>query len=547
MTMLVRESLTALAVVALLSACGGGGGGGSSSASSVPASSSSSSTSSSASSTGAVATLGWHAYGTNNLGTAGTTGGEGATAGKTYTVTNRNEFIQALYGNAATINNDGSVSGTLDSSKKIIYVSGTISLNVNKALTELTEDNYVTYATAASCSGASTYGTASAMWTAYYAAFKPSVWGTSAQPIGSNTTVSGAPETARACYATQQKKVVYVSIPSNTSIIGVGSTAKIINGNLVVGSSSSSPVDNVVIRNIAFEDAFDFFPQWDPTDSSTGRWNSAYDNVSVMYATHVLIDHNEFSDGSGTRYDANYPSPFNETYAGTDYGSAANALLYHVQHHDGLSDVTKNANYVTLSNNYYHDHDKSMLLGGTDTAALAAENPAALKVTFHHNYFKNLRQRQPRVRYGMVHVYNNYFKGDTNATNYPFSAAWVAGQGAKLYVENNVVDVTGATASLVYSGSSSTSKVTPCAALSGMWTEYCSAYAFGAGNVLNGSALDMSSVSTTGVTWSSTPWMAPGATSGAPTATPSAYYSYTLDGTGSLATTVPANAGVGKI
>jgi pectate lyase len=576
------EKIRSALVMALgmgLAACGGGGGGGgsdgttaaaasssaatssvtsSAASSSVASSAASSSATSSAASSSAtsITSLGataWATVGTNNLGGTGTTGGNAATTAKTYTVTNRNEFIQALYANAATINTDGSYSGTLDSSSKIIYVSGTIDLSMDKALTALGESGYFTYGNASSslnCSQYGGYASATAMWTAYYAAYKPSVWGTSALQIGSNTTVTGTPESARACYASQQKKVVYINIPSNTSIIGVGSTAKIIHGNLVIGSSSSAPVDNIVVRNISFEDAFDYFPQWDPTDSTTGRWNAAYDNVSVMYATHVWLDHNTFTDG--TNVDANYPSVWNETYAGTDYASSANSLLYHVQHHDGLSDVSKNANYVTLSYNYYHDHDKSLLFGGTDTASTSAENPTALKVSVHHNYFKNLRQRQPRVRYGMVHIYNNYFEGDLSATNYPWSVGWYAGQGAKLYVENNVIvlsNASAATAATVYGGSSSTSKVSSCVSTMGTGYDanFCSAYTYHGGNLFNGSALSVQDLSSVNVTTTATPWYASGVTSGTPGATPSSYYSYTLDGTGSLATSVVAAAGAGKL
>ena len=539
-------AITALGLV--LTACGGGGGGGGGSSGATAAASSS--TSSAISNITSLGAVGWAAYGANNLSATGTSGGDGAASGKIYTVTNRNELIQALYGNTATINADGSFSGTLDSSnKKIIYVSGTISLNMNKALTELTDDNYILGSCASSTEG---YSTASAMYAAYYAAYKPSVYGTKATNSSikeiakdSTQTVSGKPEYARACAAALQKKVVVLPIPSNTSIIGLGANAKIIHGNLSVGNSSSSPVDNIVIRNITFEDSFDFFPGWDPSDSTTGRWNSAYDNVSVNYATHVWIDHCSFSDGS--RVDANYPSPFAEVYAGTDYGSSANALLYHVQHHDGLSDIGKNANYVTLSYNHYHDHDKSILLGGTDTANTAAENPGALKASFHHNYFQNLRQRQPRVRYGMVHIFNNYFTGDMSAANYPWSAGWVAGQGAKLYVENNVVVLSGASASNVFSGASDSSIASTCATTTSTTAAYCSAYAYHSGNILNGSTLDVSGVSTTGVTTTSTPWYAAGVTSGTPTATPLDYYTYTLETTSGLATSVPANAGAGKL
>ncbi|NSL54100.1 pectate lyase family protein [Uliginosibacterium aquaticum] len=534
-----------LATAAALVACGGGGGGGSSSttttsstsstSSSTAASSASTSSNASATATlvGSLGATGWATYGT------GTTGGNSATAAKTYTVSTRAQLIQALYGNSATINADGSIaSGSLDSSAKIIYVSGEISLNTNKAGTELTADDYLTYANAASSTCASYgYTTTAALWAAYYAAYTPSVWGNS-------TAVSGTPESARVCAANIQKKVVRLSIPSHTSIIGLGSNAKIVHGQLLLdGGSSTSVVSNIVIRNISFEDAFDFFPQWDPTDSTTGRWNSAYDNISVNYATNVWIDHNTFSDGS--RIDHDYPSVWTDSgWTGSDFK---------VQHHDGLLDITKAANYVTASYNHFHDHDKSMLIGSTETASTTAENPSVLKVTLHHNYFQNLKQRQPLVRYGVVHLFNNYFTGDmSSSANYPWSVAWSQAQGAKLYVENNVVQLSNGTptGANVYKGSSG-SKTAACVTTTSTSTEYCSAYAWHVGNILNENALDaggaVTGVTTTNVTVSSTPWYAINATTGAPTAKPSDFYTYTPEATSNLATTIPASAGAGKL
>lgn len=528
---------TGVVLLVGLSACGGGGGGssgGSSSSSSLNTLTTSSS--SSISSLGADA---WASYGTNNLGTAGTTGGNGATSDKTYTVTTRAELIQALYGNTATLNANGSIaSGTLDASKKIIYISGTISLNQDASGNELTADNYVTYANAGSstCAGYG-YTTADAMWTAYYAAYKPSVWGTGATGA---STVSGTPESARACAANIQKKVVAINVPSNTSIIGVGSTAKIIHGNLILGTSSAA-VDNIVIRNVTFEDAFDFFPQWDPTDSSTGRWNSNYDLVSVLYATHVWIDHSEFSDGT-TRIDHNYPSVWTETYNGTDY----TASEFKVQHHDGLVDVTKVGNYVTMSYNYFHDHDKSFNLGGTDTASLSAEHPGVLNVAFHHNYFKNLRQRQARVRYGMVHLFDNYYEGTlTTSANYPWLVGWTVGQGGKIHAENNAFVISAGSANAavsdLYGVSITSSKISSCASLSGMSTALCSAYFYDTGTLLNGSSVNVapavvasSSLVTTGSS-SASYW------------TPSSYYTYSLDSASGLSSSIPSAAGVGKL
>jgi pectate lyase len=32
-------------------------------------------------------------------------------------------------------------------------------------------------------------------------------------------------------------------------------------------------------------------------------------------------------------------------------------------------------------------------------------------VSFHHNLYQNVTQRQPRVRFGRVHVLNNLYQG----------------------------------------------------------------------------------------------------------------------------------------
>lgn len=546
-----------LIAASLLAACGGGGGGGgttstqatassnnsvssaaatssssassassssaaASSVSSVAVSSVSSSTSSSSSSASSLIAStganGWASYG------SGTTGGTGAAAGKIYTVTTRAQLIQALYGNSTTINTNGSISGgTLDTSKKIIYVSGTISLNTNAAGTELTEADYICPVDGSSVKAAYTFD-------AYKTAYDPNSYGISSNP-------SGDLETARICAMNKQKAVVKIKVPSNTSLIGLGNTAKIVHGTL----SLASGTDNVVIRNISFEDSFDFFPGWEGQDSG-GRWNSQYDLISVEGATHVWIDHCEFSDGS--RYDKLYPSPFASPY---------NTSEMKIQHHDGLVDVTKSSDYVTLSWNHFHDHDKSLLIGSTETASTTAENPSVLKVTLHHNHFQNLKQRQPLVRYGVIHLYNNYFSGDmSSSANYPWSVAWSQAQGAKLYVENNALQLSNGspTGANVYKGSSG-SKTSACVSTTGTSTEYCSAYAWHAGNVLNGNALDsngaVNGVSTTGVTVSNTPWFASGISTGAPTASPASFYTYSAEATSNLATTVPAGAGSGKL
>lgn len=378
----------------------------------------------------------------------GTTGGEGADSAHTYTVSNRNELILALYPDAV-IADDGSFTSAAgaDSTKKIIYVKGTINLSMNKALVELKEADYK----------AAGYD-----FTAYVAAYKPSVWNAVTIVSGTKPTKpSGALETARAASANNQAKIVKIALGSNTSLLGLGSNAKIIKGQLSIGDG----VENVVIRNITFEDAFDYFPAWDPTDSfvvdatktgcqltyvdaSTGpqkchggRWNSNYDLIAVSGGKRIWIDHCSFNDGN--REDWTFPSVFEAPHQGVDY---------FIQHHDGAVDVTLKSNYVTISNSHFKNHDKTHLIGSSDTVS-EANGYGALSVTLHHNRYENAGQRLPRVRMGKVHVYNNYYTGQigylgayapvdgTPVPNNRYLYGIGIGYLAKIYSENNIFEI----------------------------------------------------------------------------------------------------------
>jgi pectate lyase len=80
-------------------------------------------------------------------------------------------------------------------------------------------------------------------------------------------------------------------------------------------------------------------------------------------------------------------------------------------------------------------------LGAALTAgpAGAPRDVGRLRITLHHNSFENVGQRAPRVRYGQVHVYNNYYKvPDPDAYGY----SWGVGVQplpvtSGIYAENN--------------------------------------------------------------------------------------------------------------
>ncbi|KAJ6885384.1 hypothetical protein NC651_026109 [Populus alba x Populus x berolinensis] len=73
---------------------------------------------------------------------------------------------------------------------------------------------------------------------------------------------------------------------------------------------------------------------------------------------------------------------------------------------DGLIDVIHASTSITISNNYFSQHDKVMLLGHND--GYTADK--VMKVTIAFNRFgSGLIERMPRVRFGYAHVANNRY------------------------------------------------------------------------------------------------------------------------------------------
>ena len=307
---------------------------------------------------------GWGSFST------GTTGGSAAAADHIYTVTNRQELVSAL-----------AAGGT---APKIVFIAGRIDGNVDANNTPLP------------CSALQD---PAYTLEAYLATYDPAVWG--------RVVPTGPLEDARRRSQANQQARVRINIPANTTLFGLPG-ATIVGANLRVNNTN-----NVIIRNITFVDAQDCFPAWDPTDGATGNWNSAYDNLSLIGATHVWVDHCAFTDGDNP--DSNQPVYFGRPF----------------QVHDGELDITNGSDLVTVSWNRFVDHDKVMLIGSSDSSTL---DPGKLRVTVHHNVFANVLQRSPRVRFGQVHVFNNFYQlPAANAYGY----SWGVGVQSQIFAENN--------------------------------------------------------------------------------------------------------------
>ena len=325
---------------------------------------------------------GWAASG------AGVTGGSLAMPDHVYTVHTRAELIAAL--------NDGVPSSTSPANPsnvpKIIYVDGTLNFNVDDAGNPLACEDY--------------YRNGYTL-DAFLATYDPAVWGRGAP--------TGPLETARLASQAAQQARVRIRIGSNTTIVGVGKKATLRGAWLDIRGTSgvANSRTNVIVRNLTLEDTYDCFPLWAPTDGVLGSWNSQYDGISLRDSNNVWIDHNTFRDKATA--DDTLPQHF--------------GVLFQV--HDGLLDITNASDLVTVSWNRFLNHDKVSLIGSSDSAAA---DRGKLRVTFHHNLYDGARQRSPRVRFGQVHVYNNYYKAE-HLPGYIYT--WGVGVESAIYAENN--------------------------------------------------------------------------------------------------------------
>jgi pectate lyase len=212
------------------------------------------------------------------------------------------------------------------------------------------------------------------------------------------TTLDELKSFAAACENNTNPKIVYIQgkIESssttaitikhgaNLSIYGLGSGAELVNLGLNIRNYK-----NVIIRNLKIREVF--YPN---------------DALTIDACSHVWVDHNEFHSkmGEGITVD---------TY-------------------DGLLDIKNGSRYVTVSWNYLHDHMKCSLIGHSDKVS-QQETDSQIRVTYHHNYFDNTDARNPSLRFGVAHLFNNYFK---DISGYGLAAR----DGAHAKAENNVYE-----------------------------------------------------------------------------------------------------------
>lgn len=153
-----------------------------------------------------------------------------------------------------------------------------------------------------------------------------------------------------------------VRFGSNKTIRGVGTNSGFI------GNLKSVEVNNVIIERLNFTN---------PNSVGDG------DGLTLQVSTHIWVDHCTFVDCG-----------------------------------DGSLDLTHATDFVTVSWCKFlytrnSGHNFVNLIGHSDNNA--SEDRGTLHITFHHNWWSTLCvERMPRVRFGRVHTYNNYFNAPGN-------------------------------------------------------------------------------------------------------------------------------------
>lgn len=170
-----------------------------------------------------------------------------------------------------------------------------------------------------------------------------------------------------------------ITVASNKTIVGVGANATISQGGFILNS-----VKNVIIRNLTIRDSY--------VEGDYEGKTQDYDGIQIDSSHHIWIDH---------------------------------CHLTHMG--DGLIDLRKASNYVTVSWCIFSNHNKAFGIGWTDDKNF--------KVTIHHNWFNKTNQRNPSFDNGMGHLFNNYIYGCTSYGNYARGAA-------RLVIENSYFEKT---------------------------------------------------------------------------------------------------------
>jgi pectate lyase len=196
-----------------------------------------------------------------------------------------------------------------------------------------------------------------------------------------------------------------IVVGSDKTIIGVGDTGEIVHGELHLNPGTH----NVIIRNLTIRDSY-VEGDWDGKTTD-------FDAIQMDSVHHVWVDHNRL------------------THMG-----------------DGLLDIRKDSEYITVSHNRFENHNKALGIGWTDDVRT--------QITIDHNWFTGTKQRNPSAdNCAYAHLYNNYVSAQVADGDPQWTYGNWARGATRMVIENSYYDgvqhpyQADATAELVQRGS----------------------------------------------------------------------------------------------
>lgn len=184
---------------------------------------------------------------------------------------------------------------------------------------------------------------------------------------------------------------------SNITFLGVGTSGELEGCGINIVKSK-----NIIVQNLKIH-----------------HTRAPMDAIGVENSQNIWVDHCELYNMIG---DCNGDGIVNPNDGDTSGGD--------VDWYDGLLDVKRSSEYITVSWNYMHDSYKTSLVGSSDS------DDYDRKITFHHNVYSNLKSRTPSYRGGTGHMFNNYY---VNVSGSGINSR----VGAKLRIEANVFENVG--------------------------------------------------------------------------------------------------------
>ncbi|KAH7100018.1 polysaccharide lyase family 1 protein [Auriculariales sp. MPI-PUGE-AT-0066] len=168
-----------------------------------------------------------------------------------------------------------------------------------------------------------------------------------------------------------------VNVGSNTSVVGIAGSLLSGIGLRILNS------ENVIVRNVRIAKVL----------ADTG------DAIGIQSSSKVWVDHTELS--SDLDHDKDY--------------------------YDGLLDITHGSNAITVTYTILSNSWKGSTVGHSDANG---DEDKAFTVSYGLNHRAHLNNRVPTVRFGTVHIFNNYFLDNNDGCN--------VRNGAQVLLENNV-------------------------------------------------------------------------------------------------------------